>query len=177
MVNGETPLLLLPECTFSKRDSLLFLSFSRLIGTSGMPRGLSTHKRAPCARPSASLEKESPRGAMPIHTSARHNTSAACVGENSRRNISFGASCSFNQWHLWASRCASSACPAYTIARVYVCVCVCLHKDVGVMYPARKAAGPRFRARWTPKKVGPVLSIIIYRLQNLRDAYICTRDR
>jgi len=113
-------------------------------------------KELVCTPKRISLEKESPR-AMAIHTSARHNALPARVGENSRRNISFGASCSFNQWHLWASRCASSVACARRSTR---------------LCPVRKSR--ESRARWTPppleKNVHLVLSIIIYRPRNLRDA-------
>jgi len=72
-------------------------------------------KELVCTPKRISLKKESPR-AMPIHTSTRHNALPARVGENSRRNISFDASCSFNQWHLWAWRCASRV--AYVCAKI-----------------------------------------------------------
>lgn len=97
-------------------------------------------KELVCTPKRISLKKESPR-AMPIHTSARHNALPARVGENSRRNISFGASCSFNQWHLWAWRDARREWHT------------CVRRYVGVTCSARKTTRiQRSRAERTSEK-------------------------
>lgn len=121
--------------------------------------------KSSCARPSASLSRKRVQEPMPIHTSARHNALPARVGENSRRNISFGASCSFNQWHLWASRCASS---------------VCMWRHVGVTCSARKITRMRDPERdGLPKKCGTPRSFDCYlstsKLRNV--LVIVSRDK
>lgn len=142
----------------SRNATLLFLSFSfsSRIDASGMLRGLSTHKRA-CVHAQAHLSRKRVRVPCLFIRPCVIMRCHACVGENSRRNISFGASCSFNQWHLWASRCTSSI-------RLTTYMCICVRISRFNLYCAKKKCNPERKG--SPKIRALILSIIIYRLWN-----------
>lgn len=116
-INNSITVLFLSHMV-SWNTILLFLclsfSFSSRIDASGMLRGLSTHKRA-CVHAQAHLSRKRVRVPCLFMRPCVIMRCHACVGENSRRNISFDASCSFNQWHLWAS----SVC-----LMTYMCICI-----------------------------------------------------
>lgn len=120
-----------------------------------MPRGLSTHKRA-CVHAQAHLSRKRIRVPCLFIRRCVIMRCHACVGENSRRNISFDASCSFNQWHLWASRCASSA---YASWRIYVYIRIS-------RFDLQLAKNCNPEREGCPKIRALILSIIIYRLWN-----------
>lgn len=142
----------------SRNATLLFVFLSlssRIENASGMPRGLSNHKRA-CVHAQAHLSRKRVQVPCLFIRPCVIMRCHVCVGENSRRNISFDASCSFNQWHLWASRCASSI-------RLVTYICVYKNKSIRRV-PREKLPDPEREG--SLKIRGLILSIIIYRLWN-----------
>lgn len=135
-------------CMLSRDTILLFVSLS-----------LSPHRRiwyakrafgvwkSSCARPSASLSRKRVQEPCLFIRPRVHNALPARVGENSRRNISFGASCSFNQWHLWARQDARRACHTCAIRRYVGVRCAPREKTTRIRDSERRRTPGRKKRR------------------------------